>query len=88
MGVKFNFKDHELHVDQYIRSIRLYVDGKQTDMVSGFRAAHLSDAVLGATLHNGDGSSDRITITFKRKLLSNEVTLFANDEEVQTKHLF
>ena len=87
MGVKFNFKGHELHVDQYIRSIRLYVDGEQADLVSGFRAAHLQDAVLKTTITNADNSVDHVTITFKRKLLVNEVTLFVNKEKMESKYL-
>jgi propanediol dehydratase small subunit len=87
MGVKFDFKGHELHVDQYIRSIRLYVDGKQADVVSGFVETQLNDVTLETVLHHSDQSEDRIRITVKRQLLTNEVTLFANDEKVETKHL-
>ena len=87
MGVKFNYKKHELHVDQYIRSLRLYIDGEEVDAVSGFQNAHLSDATLQTTINNPDGSSDQITITFKRKFLSNEVTLFVNNNEVETRYL-
>lgn len=87
MGVKFNYKGHELHVDQYIRSIRLYVDKEQVDMVSGFFETQLSDVSLKTVVNGPDHSVDRIVITVKRQLLTNEVTLFANDEKIETKYL-
>ena len=87
MGVKFQFKGHELHVDQYIRSMRLYVDGKQADAVNGFVETQLNDVTLKTVLNNSDHSEDRVLVAVKRQLLANEVTLYVNDEKMETKIL-
>ncbi len=87
MKACFTQDDHKIVVEKKLSQIQLIIDGKVCAEEKNFFKVQNGDYDLKGKAENPDGTISDIIVRFKHGLFIDEVTLFYNDKEIDTKQI-
>ena len=86
MRAVFYHREHSIVFDRKLSGAALLIDGRECARYrDGFLAQILKYDLEGEAV-NGDGSRDRVRIEVRPGFLTDTVTLYYNDREIENRH--